>query len=103
MGLTGRKIKNSKCFWPDLQNFVSEKEHQIEKGLKAQSKYEAMLAAAQDEVSDFEKALLEVSSLYDDLLDKFKCLQIENVELKQKLSNYENKKVAESQMKNSQG
>ena len=91
MMLTGRKIKNSRSFWGDLKNYVSEKEQTIQKSEDTRSKLEALLSASQDEVLELEEAVLEVSSVQDDLLDQFKNLQVENQTLKQEMSNQQTK------------
>ena len=58
----------------------------MEESENTRSKLEALLSASQDEVLELEKAVLEVSSVYDDLLDQFKSLKVENQTLKQEVS-----------------
>ena len=85
--LTGKKLVSTKSFWKELQLYIRENEIKNEKLEEKNMLLEAQLSSAQDEFEKIENALLEVSSLYDQLVDRNGNLIRENKQLYTTLKN----------------
>ena len=79
--LTGRKLVSAKNFWKELQSYIHENEKNNLKFSENNMVLEAQLSSAQDDFEKMEKALLEISNVYDKLVDRNTHLTRENKQI----------------------
>ena len=86
--LTGRKQVTKQNFWKELEQFVRESKKENLKLEEKNMVLEAQLSSAQDDIEKLEKAVLELSIVYDQLVDRNTKLVAENKQIFEKLMSF---------------